>query len=74
MVYAQSEILQKEVYLFEKIGMPGREMMKHLKCVVFVRPTEDNIARLREELRRPKYGQYFICNELNPFQLSIKSS
>lgn len=61
MVYAQSEILQKEVYLFEKINAPSRETMKHLKCVTFVRPSVDNIALLREELRRPKYGQYFVC-------------
>jgi len=61
MVYAQSEILQKEVYLFQKIGTATRETMNHLKCVAFVRPTVDNIARLSEELRQPKYGQYFIC-------------
>lgn len=61
MVYAQSEILQKEVYLFEKITSASREVMKHLKCVAFIRPSVDNIALLREELRKPKYGQYYIC-------------
>ena len=40
MVYAQSEILQKEVYLFERIDSQGREMMKHLKAICFVRPTK----------------------------------
>ncbi|XP_067931822.1 vacuolar protein sorting-associated protein 45-like [Watersipora subatra] len=59
-VYAQSEILQKEVYLFEKISALSREPMKHLKCIAFLRPSTDNIALLREELRKPKYGQYYI--------------
>ena len=39
MVYAQSEVLQKEVYLFERIDTPARETMKHLKAICFVRPT-----------------------------------
>ena len=43
LVFAQSEILQKEVYLFEQIeGMSG-DSLKHVKAIVFVRPTADNI-------------------------------
>ncbi|XP_065836876.1 vacuolar protein sorting-associated protein 45-like [Oscarella lobularis] len=60
MVYAQSEILQKEVYLFEKIDSTGRETMKHLKAICFLRPTPDNIDALVEELRVPKYGLYYL--------------
>lgn len=60
MVYAQSEVLQKEVYLFELIGNRNREMMKHLRAICFVRPTEENIELLKEELTIPKYGVYFI--------------
>ena len=40
MVYSQSEILQKEVYLFERIDVPSRETMKHLKAITFLRPTK----------------------------------
>eukprot|EP00054_Salpingoeca_dolichothecata_P021977 m.142403 g.142403 ORF g.142403 m.142403 type:complete len:118 (-) comp24184_c0_seq1:95-448(-) len=40
MVYAQSEILQKEVYLIERIDIAAREPMTHLKCICFLRPTE----------------------------------
>ncbi len=40
MVYAQSEILQKEVYLFELINSNAREMMKHLRCICYIRPTK----------------------------------
>ena len=61
MVYAQSEILQKEVYLFERIDTPGRESMRHLKCISFVRPTKENVEHLIQELHSPKYGLYYIC-------------
>ena len=40
MVYAQSEILQKEVYLFELISNKGRETMKHLNAICYLRPTQ----------------------------------
>ena len=61
MVYAQSEILAKEVYLFERIDSAGRECMKHLKCICFLRPTPENVQKLQNELRAPKYGLYYIC-------------
>lgn len=60
MVFAQSEILQKEVYLFERMDMNSREPMKHLKCITFVRPTKENVEILTQELKNPRYGQYFV--------------
>ncbi|XP_045503454.1 vacuolar protein sorting-associated protein 45 [Colias croceus] len=61
MVFSQSEILQKEVYLFERIDSQTKwDNMKHMKCIVFLRPTSENIALLSRELRCPKYGVYFI--------------
>lgn len=61
MVFSQSEILQKEVYLFERIDSHSKwDNMKHMKCIVFVRPTSENISLLSRELRYPKYGVYFI--------------
>ncbi|CAF3343808.1 unnamed protein product [Rotaria socialis] len=60
MVYAQSEILQKEVFLFERIDIPGQKSLKHLSAICFLRPTEENIQSLVRELRDPKYGNYFI--------------
>ena len=61
MVYAQSEILQKEVFLFERIDVGSRETMKHLKCICFLRPTRENVELLTKELKSPKYGFYYIC-------------
>lgn len=62
MAFSQSDMLQKEVYLFERIDS-GRsnERMKHLKCIIFIRPTKTNVALLCQELRSPKYGSYYIC-------------
>lgn len=61
MVFSQSQILQREVFLFEKLDAANREQMGHLKAVVFVRPTPDNMQHLVRELREPKYGAYHIC-------------
>jgi vacuolar protein sorting-associated protein 45 len=61
MVYAQSEILQKEVFLFERIDVAGQKSLKHLNAICFLRPTEENIQALVRELHEPKYGGYFIC-------------
>uniref|UniRef100_A0A8C2WY53 Vacuolar protein sorting-associated protein 45 n=1 Tax=Cyclopterus lumpus TaxID=8103 RepID=A0A8C2WY53_CYCLU len=59
-VYTQSEILQKEVYLFERMDSQNRDSMKHLKAICFLRPTKENVDYLIQELRRPKYSVYFI--------------
>ncbi|XP_075233772.1 vacuolar protein sorting-associated protein 45-like [Lycorma delicatula] len=62
MVYSQSEILQKEVYLFERLDSGGKlEPMKHLKCIAYLRPTKENVALLSNELRNPKYGIIDPC-------------
>lgn len=62
MAFSQSDMLQREVYLFERIDS-GRsnERLKYLKCIVFIRPTKQNIQLLANELRNPKYSAYFIC-------------
>ena len=32
-----------------------------LQAVCFLRPTRENIARVRRELREPRYGEYHLC-------------
>eukprot|EP00890_Picochlorum_soloecismus_P005846 jgi/Picsp_1/6262/NSC_03615-R2_vacuolar protein sorting homolog len=41
-------------------GSSGREQYLHMKAVFFVRPTKGNIASIRQELKRPRFGSYFI--------------
>lgn len=60
MCTTQSLLLKHEVYLIDRIDNPNREKMRHLKCLVFVRPTPDSIQCLIEELRHPKYAEYHL--------------
>lgn len=63
MVYGQSEIQQKEVFLLERIDVPNYANstgLRYLKCLVFLRPTQRNVEALCTELRNPKYGAYYI--------------
>eukprot|EP00158_Paraphelidium_tribonemae_P003852 Partr_v1_DN26412_c0_g1_i4_m23918 putative Vacuolar protein sorting-associated protein len=64
-VLTQSQLLSQEVYLMNRIDQRGREKMKHMKCVCFLRPTSESIQALVEELRDPAYGEYHLC--LSPF-------
>ncbi|XP_022911268.1 vacuolar protein sorting-associated protein 45 [Onthophagus taurus] len=64
MVYGQSEIQQKEVFLLERLDSKSQNTntsgFRFLKCLVFVRPTQQNIELLCQELRNPKYGAYYL--------------
>jgi len=41
-------------------GSSAREQYLHMKAIFFVRPTKSNIASIRQELKRPRFGSYFI--------------
>jgi vacuolar protein sorting-associated protein 45 len=60
LVYSQTDILSKEVLLVEGIGT-STTRMKHMNAIVFVRPTLDSIRKLVDELRDPKFNDYYIC-------------
>ncbi|OTF75544.1 vacuolar protein sorting-associated protein-like protein [Euroglyphus maynei] len=66
-VYAQSDMLQKEVYLFEAIEnyVPRQESLKFVKCIVFVRPTEKNITYLIRELKHPHFNNIISKTNIN---------
>ncbi|KAJ1439657.1 Sec1-like protein, partial [Ochromonadaceae sp. CCMP2298] len=59
MVYSQTQILEKEVYLVSQLGR-NQEPMSHLKAAVFVQPTEANFELLRRELLEPKFKEYHL--------------
>jgi len=59
MVYSQTQILEKEVYLVEQLGKPHDPML-HLKAAVFIQPTEANIDLLVKELQDPKFKEYHL--------------
>lgn len=56
----QSTLLHHEVYLIERIDNQSREKMRHLRCLVFVRPSPESVQFLIDELRSPRYGEYYV--------------
>ncbi|XP_057470311.1 vacuolar protein sorting-associated protein 45 homolog [Actinidia eriantha] len=74
-VYSQSELLQKEVFLVELVDSisKSKEPMSHLKAVYFLRPTSENIQYMRRQLSSPRFGEYhlFFSNMLKDTQLHI---
>ncbi|KAJ6121894.1 hypothetical protein N7512_004359 [Penicillium capsulatum] len=56
----QSALLNHEVYLIDRLDNSAREKMRHLRCLCFVRPSPSSIQLLIDELREPKYGEYYI--------------
>ncbi|KAL0556198.1 hypothetical protein IC582_004708 [Cucumis melo] len=74
-VYSQSELLQKEVFLVELVDAVSKssESMYHLKAVCFLRPTSENIQLLRRQLANPRFGEYhlFFSNILKETQIHI---
>ncbi|KAI9088196.1 Sec1-like protein [Phlyctochytrium arcticum] len=60
MVMTQTQLLQREVYLIDRIDNKQREKMRHLRCICFVRNTSESVQALIEELREPKYGDYYL--------------
>lgn len=60
--YTKSEMLLREVYLFEYIDtiFESSERLNHMKCIVVLRPSRENIQRLCAELKRPHYRTYHI--------------
>ncbi|KAL1561169.1 vacuolar protein sorting-associated protein 45 [Salvia divinorum] len=72
-VYSQSELLQKEVFLVELVDSisMSKEPMMHLKAVYFLRPTSENVVLVRRQLNHPRFGEYhlFFSNMLKDTQL-----
>ena len=73
MVYSQSEIIQKEVYLCELLSTKARETMKHLSAICFLRPTRENVELLCDELKHPKYNTYslYFSNVLSKSSIKL---
>lgn len=74
-VYSQSELLQKEVFLVELVDSiyKSKVSMSHLKAVYFLRPSSENIQHLRRQLANPRFGEYhlFFSNMLKDTQIHI---
>ncbi|CAD7963568.1 unnamed protein product [Amoebophrya sp. A120] len=63
MVYSQSQILEKEVFLVEKIeteSASGESAGRHLTAVFFIRPTDKNFMLLTKQLKLQRYKSYHL--------------
>ncbi|CAL9736902.1 vacuolar protein sorting-associated protein 45 [Monosporozyma servazzii] len=71
MCATQSDLLEHEIYLVDTIENADRDIMRHLKCLVYVKPTDESIECLVRELANPKYGEYhlFFSNKISKDQL-----
>ncbi|KAF9533245.1 Sec1-like protein [Crepidotus variabilis] len=56
----QSTLLSQQVYLTDRIDNKKRDRMPHMKCVCFLQNSEDSLEALEDELREPKYGEYYL--------------
>src|SRR5690606_38202323 len=56
----QSALLNHEVYLIDRIDNASREKMRHLRCLCLVRPSPESMQLLIDELREPRYGEYYL--------------
>jgi vacuolar protein sorting-associated protein 45 len=60
MVYSQSQIMEKEVYLVELLNSGKTDRMPHLKAAVFIQPTPESVTTLCRELTDPRFSEYHV--------------
>ncbi|WVQ77964.1 hypothetical protein IAT38_000045 [Cryptococcus sp. DSM 104549] len=71
LVTTQTELLQHEVYLTDRIDNTSREPLNHLSCIAFLSPSDQCIEWVKQELAKPRYGGYwlFFSNTLTKSQI-----
>ena len=58
-------LLAQQVYLTDRIDNKQRDNMPHMKCVCFLQNNDESLEALEEELKEPKYGEYYLCQSVN---------
>ncbi|KAA1469923.1 Sec1-domain-containing protein [Dentipellis sp. KUC8613] len=56
----QSTLLSHQVYLTDRIDNKKRDRMAHMKCVCFLKNSQESLEALEAELKEPKYGEYYL--------------
>ena len=74
MALSQSEIVAREVNLFDLFKEQDRYFVKHLKCLCRIRLTKKNIENFKRERKKHKYGQYYICKIFLLFLITLSKS
>ncbi|OWB56028.1 hypothetical protein B5S28_g1918 [[Candida] boidinii] len=61
LITTQSELLKHDIYLIDTLeNINTRDKMRHLKCICFLKPTDETITLLTQEISNPKYKSYEI--------------
>lgn len=61
MSFSQSQLLQQDVILIEMLeNVHELSTMKHLNCVVYIKPHRTSISKLCSELSSPHYSHYQV--------------
>ncbi|GEQ71645.1 hypothetical protein JCM33374_g5331 [Metschnikowia sp. JCM 33374] len=61
MSFSQSQLLQQDVILIEMLeNIHELSVMKHLNCVVYIKPHRASISKLCSELSSPHYSHYQV--------------
>ena len=68
LICSQSQILKKNVYLIETMEKASTEKLLHLSVIYFIRPSEDNLYKLANEIKNPRFREYNVCNKGLDFQ------
>ncbi|SCU81120.1 LAFA_0C02850g1_1 [Lachancea sp. 'fantastica'] len=71
MCTTQTALLEREIYLIDTLENENRDVMRHMRCLVYAKPTDETIELVAKELSNPKYGEYqlFFNNSLTKAQL-----
>jgi hypothetical protein len=46
----------------------SRESLNHLSCIAFLSATDASIDAVKQELAKPKYGSYQLCESLERYR------
>lgn len=72
MCYTQTQLLQQEILLIELLENQDQlSYMKHMDCIVYIKPTQASVTSLMRELRNPHFNKYrlFFNNVATKSQL-----
>ena len=60
LIYAQTEILRKDVFLVENINSNVKDQLKHINAIYLVRFNSENCDKILQELKNPRFKQYYF--------------
>lgn len=70
--YSQSQLLQQDIILIEMIDNYHQlDQMKHLNCIIYIKPVPESIELLTKEIQNPHFNSYkvYFNNIINKSQL-----